>query len=106
MLVVCVLPLRSPLSSRSLSRAVPAPAGAHPSRLNEGTRMRRTKGVDRALPPRLRWFVLAVVAAGIPVVAAAAVPAFRTPPSWHVMLGVSMVFVFALLAEWRGGPTC
>ena len=59
---------------------------------------------DRALPPRLRWYVLAVIAAGMPVVAAAAVPAARVQPSWHVALGVSMFFVFTLLAEWRPVP--
>jgi len=66
--------------------------------------MRRSKSVDRALPPRLRWYVLAAIAAGVPVVAAAAVPAVRTPPSWHVALGVSMFLVFTLLAEWRPVP--
>ena len=60
--------------------------------------------VENALPPRLRWYVLAVVAAGIPVVAAAAILALRENLSWHVALGVFMFFVFTTLAEWRPVP--
>jgi len=52
----------------------------------------------------LRWYVLAVVAAGLPVVAAAAVPAARSHPSSHLIFGVCMFFVFTLLAEWRPVP--
>src|SRR5262245_44914945 len=66
--------------------------------------MPRLRSVEHTLPPRLRWYALAVIAAGLPVVAAAAVPAARSHPSPHVILGVAMFFVFTLLAEWRPVP--
>ena len=66
--------------------------------------MPRPGSAEQALPPRLRRYVLAVVAAGLPVVAAAALPAARSHPSSHVIFGVAMFFVFRLLAEWRPAP--
>src|SRR5262245_139370 len=59
---------------------------------------------ERALPPRLRRYVFAATAAGLPVFAAAAVFAGRSHPSSHLALGVCMFFVFTLLAEWRPVP--
>jgi diguanylate cyclase (GGDEF)-like protein/putative nucleotidyltransferase with HDIG domain len=56
------------------------------------------------LPPRLRWYVLGVIAAGLPVVGAAAYRAFQAPLSPHDRLGVVMFMLFALLAEWRPIP--
>jgi diguanylate cyclase (GGDEF)-like protein/putative nucleotidyltransferase with HDIG domain len=66
--------------------------------------MPKVLSIGEALPPRLRWYVLAVIAAGMPVVAAAAAPAVQSRPSPSFMLGVCMFFVFTLLAEWRPVP--
>jgi diguanylate cyclase (GGDEF)-like protein/putative nucleotidyltransferase with HDIG domain len=62
------------------------------------------RSAEHALPPRLRRYVLAVVAAGVPVVAAAVASAALSHPPPHVLFGVSMFFVFTLLAEWRPVP--
>ena len=66
--------------------------------------MRRSKSVERALPPRLRWYVLAAIAAGRAGRGRGGGP--RCPDAAVVArgLGVSMFFVFTLLAEWRPVP--
>ncbi len=60
--------------------------------------------IGAALPPRLRWYVLATIAVGVPVAAAAAFSAARSEPSGRTILGVATFFLLAILAEWRPVP--
>ena len=66
--------------------------------------MRKLTSIGSSLPPRLRWYVLAVVTAGLPVVAAAALSAERSHTSADARIGIAIFVVFALLAEWRPVP--
>ncbi len=66
--------------------------------------MPRLRNIGSALPPRLRWYVLATTAVGVPVVAAAAVVAVRSGPSESTLLGVATFFCLAILAEYRPVP--
>jgi diguanylate cyclase (GGDEF)-like protein/putative nucleotidyltransferase with HDIG domain len=60
--------------------------------------------VTSGLPPRLRWYVLAVVAAGLPVVTWAAVTVAGTHLDPRTAFGIAMFFSFALIAELRPVP--
>ena len=60
--------------------------------------------IGAALPPRLRWYVLATIAVGVPVVVAAAVSAARSEQSARTLVGVFTFFCLAILAEWRPVP--
>jgi diguanylate cyclase (GGDEF)-like protein len=60
--------------------------------------------IGAALPSRLRWYVLAAIAVGVPVVAAAAFTAARTEPSERTIIGVATFFCLAILAEYRPVP--
>ena len=66
--------------------------------------MPRIPRVGQALPPRLRWYVLAASAAGLPIVAVAAASAALSQPSDDTLLGTAMFFGFALLSELRPVP--
>ena len=66
--------------------------------------MPSVRNIGVALPPRLRWYVLATIAVGVPVVAAAALAAARSAPSARTLLGVATFFCLAILAEWRPVP--
>ncbi len=66
--------------------------------------MRRLRAIGRALPPRLRRYVLVVTFAGVPVAAAALVIAARDPLEPHAVLGIASFFALAILAEWRPVP--
>ena len=56
------------------------------------------------MPPRLRWYVLAVSAAGLPVAAGAVSAAARSDPDVSTSLGIAMFCAFALVAELRPVP--
>jgi diguanylate cyclase (GGDEF)-like protein len=56
------------------------------------------------MPPRLRWYVLAVSAAGLPVAAGAVSAAARSDPGATTSLGIAMFCAFALVAELRPVP--
>ena len=60
--------------------------------------------VTSGLPPRLRWYVLAVVAAGLPVVTWAAVTVAGTHLDPRTAFGIAMFFSFSLIAELRPVP--
>ena len=66
--------------------------------------MPSVRKIGVALPSRLRWYVLATIAAGVPLVAAAAFAAVRSSPSGRTLLGVTTFFLLAILAEWRPVP--
>lgn len=66
--------------------------------------MPRFPRVGQALPSRLRWYVLAASAAGLPIVAGAAASAALSRPSGDTLLGTAMFFGFALLSELRPVP--
>ena len=66
--------------------------------------MPSVRNIGVALPPRLRWYVLATIAVGVPVVAAAGFTAVRSAPSGRTLLGVATFFFLAILAEWRPVP--
>ena len=60
--------------------------------------------IGLSLPPRLRWFVLAVSAAGLPVIAGAAWAASQARPAASTGIGIVMFFALALVAELRPVP--
>ncbi len=69
--------------------------------------MRLMAGRSKAgssLPPRLRWYILAVSAAGVPLVAGAALRASGSHPGAQAIFGISIFFCFALVAELRPVP--
>ena len=66
--------------------------------------MPSVRNIGVALPPRLRWYVLATIAVGVPVVVAAALAAARSAPSARTAVGVATFFCLAILAEWRPVP--
>jgi diguanylate cyclase (GGDEF)-like protein len=55
-------------------------------------------------PPRLRWFIRAIVGVTAPLIAGAAVGVALEPPEWRLGLEISLFFAFALLAELRPVP--
>ncbi len=66
--------------------------------------MPRILKLGEALPPRLRRHVLATIAVGVPVVAAAAAVSARSVPSLRTIAGVATFFCLTVLAEWRPVP--
>jgi diguanylate cyclase (GGDEF)-like protein/putative nucleotidyltransferase with HDIG domain len=55
-------------------------------------------------PPRLRAFVLATIAMGVPIVAAAAAASTHAHPSPRAIVGIATFFCLTMLAEWRPVP--
>jgi diguanylate cyclase (GGDEF)-like protein/putative nucleotidyltransferase with HDIG domain len=66
--------------------------------------MRRLQSIGSELPPRLRWYVLAVIAVGMPVLAVAAATAGREQASGRLVVGIATFLVFTIFAEWRPVP--
>ncbi len=66
--------------------------------------MPHVSSIGRELPPRLRWYVLTAILAGVPVVAGAALVAARRPLSLNSAIGIGSFFVLAMVAEWRPVP--
>ena len=66
--------------------------------------MRGISRIGQALPPRLRWFVLATTATGVPIVAAAAVVSAQAHPSLRATVGILTFFLLTILAELRPVP--
>jgi len=60
--------------------------------------------IGESLPPRLRWFVVATIATGAPVAAAAAAVCAQAHPGPHTILGIATFFALAILTEWRPVP--
>src|SRR5438034_284920 len=60
--------------------------------------------IGQSLPPRLRWYVLATIAIGVPVVAAAVAASVQAHPSPRALVGVATFFCLTMLAEWRPVP--
>jgi diguanylate cyclase (GGDEF)-like protein len=71
-------------------------------RLGRALELRPALG--RALPPRLRRHVLATIAVGVPVAAAAVAACVRSDPGPRTLAGVATFFGLAVLAEWRPLP--
>jgi diguanylate cyclase (GGDEF)-like protein/putative nucleotidyltransferase with HDIG domain len=66
--------------------------------------MPRILRIGQSLPPRLRWYVLAVMAVGVPAILVAAVLSAQAHMTPRTLVGVATFFVFTLLAEWRPVP--
>src|SRR5664279_3428792 len=103
MLVICVSGLRLRRSFRLRLPAAPALAGTRPAEHLLGA-MPKFLSIGRDLSPRLRWYVLVTIVAGVPVVAGAVWAAAAETPGTRTMIGVWLFFVLALLAEWRPVP--
>jgi diguanylate cyclase (GGDEF)-like protein len=58
----------------------------------------------RALPPRLRRYVLATIATGVPVVAAAAAACVHGDSDPRTLVGAAAFFALTVLAEWQPVP--
>jgi diguanylate cyclase (GGDEF)-like protein len=66
---------------------------------------------ENPYPPRLRWFICAIIGAAVPCIAGAAAGVALTPPSWRFGVEASFFLVLALTAEFKpvtldqdGGP--
>ena len=60
--------------------------------------------IGQSLPPRLRWYVLTVIAVGVPAILVAAASAAQSHLTPRMLGGVATFFFFTLLAEWRPVP--
>jgi diguanylate cyclase (GGDEF)-like protein/putative nucleotidyltransferase with HDIG domain len=66
--------------------------------------MPRILNIGQSLPSRLRWYVLSVMAVGVPAILVAAVLSVQSHMTPRMLAGVGTFFVFTLLAEWRPMP--
>ena len=78
------------------------PVGRDRDRL--GSALDLSPPLGGGLPPRLRRHVLATIAVGVPVAAAAVVACVRSDPGGGKLAGVATFFALAVLAEWRPLP--
>jgi diguanylate cyclase (GGDEF)-like protein/putative nucleotidyltransferase with HDIG domain len=62
------------------------------------------RNIGGGLPPRLRRYVLATIATGVPVAAVAVAVAAVHPPGASAGIGIAAFFLLTMLAEWRPVP--
>lgn len=66
--------------------------------------MAHIRNIGGGFPPRLRRYVLATIAVGVPVAAAAVVTVVMHPPRMSAGIGIAGFFLLTVLTEWRPVP--
>src|SRR5256885_11053374 len=62
------------------------------------------RNIGQSLPPRLRWYVLATIAIGVPATGVAMGLSTRAHLTPRVVIGIATFFFLTMLAEWRPVP--
>lgn len=62
------------------------------------------RNIGQSLPPRLRWYVLATIAIGVPATGVALGLSTREHLTPRMVVGIATFFVLTMLAEWRPVP--
>jgi diguanylate cyclase (GGDEF)-like protein/putative nucleotidyltransferase with HDIG domain len=62
------------------------------------------RNVGQSLPPRLRWYVLATIAIGVPATGVAMGLSVRDHVPPRMVVGIATFFLLTMLAEWRPVP--
>jgi diguanylate cyclase (GGDEF)-like protein/putative nucleotidyltransferase with HDIG domain len=62
------------------------------------------RNIGQSLPPRLRWYVLAIIAIGVPATGVALVLSTAAHLTPRMVVGIATFFLLTMLAEWRPVP--
>jgi diguanylate cyclase (GGDEF)-like protein/putative nucleotidyltransferase with HDIG domain len=66
--------------------------------------MPKMLNIGQSLPPRLRWYVLATIAIGVPATGVAVAVSTQAHLTPRMLVGIATFFLLTMLAEWRPVP--